>query len=251
MPSELKAEIEEIQGNNIERIEAACRNKTFVKQKFELPISYEPPTTDGLRLAVILRQADFHQWRNSQDYHEDLERFQAIDGIAEVKFGGLPEVKCYPGNLSDHCITYAGTTFRQQIEAAKGFDIAIGPNSSALDVYAAAGCLILREAVFQGYAPSTWLGGWNFNSFLGIAPNVELKIDKRQYKARKSNNLIRATQWACSDRLHAALKVVVDFARAAPYPLNTEKLMHKGFNAGWNEPQHIGKWLDSLRQPDR
>lgn len=213
---------------------------------FQLPFPILPPPCGKvLKVAMVLRQTGIEEWRYSPCYHK-WESWLTRNGV-EVTYFGSKDKSDYPKHVQEreaYSLYSKFDTFKKQIENAMEFDIAVGVNSSALDVFAAAGRLVLREAVYQGIEQTkngstketNKSGGWKFNQFLGIAPNVELQVSKKFNR-----------DWCDEDRLDTAFEMVLNYVRSKNgFPQCKGAPMHQGFQASTNEALEIANWLGGL-----
>lgn len=137
---------------------------------------------EPLRIAVVLRSAN--DWRPSpcfwfeKEFYDELEKL-VPGGAAEFEFFGLSKsmYNQWPKWARiEQCHPYSGKTVPRQVEEARRFHLAIGVNSSALDVFSVAGVPVLRDCEFQGCPKSEWYFKEKYNSFLAGNLNIGLGI---------------------------------------------------------------------------
>jgi hypothetical protein len=182
-----------LESGRIQRIDCAGGCQGFASTTASFPgIAKYEPAAEGkpLRVAVVLRGGRKRGCRDSPDYHRDetfLRDVVARDYDIEFEFFG------YPTNDEEKSFwptwgirrPYDGLTFRQQVSLAQEFHLAVGVNSSALDVFSIAGVPVVRECEFQGVMKSGWPFRRRYNSFLCGNVNVGLGI-RRNSRGNRS-----------------------------------------------------------------
>jgi hypothetical protein len=163
------------------------------------------------RVAVVLRCTS--EWRSTprvwfdEAYYDRLREF--LPENSSFEFFGLSESMHagWPKWLHiRQCRPFSGRTLSQQVEEARRYHLAIGVNSSALDVFSIAGIPVLRECEFQAHAPANkWPFQDRYNSFLAGNVNVGLGIPAQAYVSENKS----ADAWQNEDRFVDAFGVMV------------------------------------------
>jgi hypothetical protein len=190
-----------------------------------------------IQALMVLRQADRATWRNSPPYHY---YGALLDRSSKVTwtFAGLPNSADYPSIVRDRSLPFARTRLLNQIRRySSEFDIAIGVNSSALDLCSAAGLPVIRDCEFQGHRPQNWSGGDNFNRFLGVSPNIGLGIPP---------GTMKTVRWWNEERFWQTVRFACRLLHDGRMPQRSGTPMHRVFGHDQAVPDAVDQWL---RQP--